>query len=171
MHESEKWKWSCSVVSDSSRPHGLQPTRLLCPWDFPGKSTGVGCHCLLRFNLLGVTIKVQGFKLQEIRQKTKCTIGYWKFVDSPGRLENLAHKIGSNQDNLGACLWLSSKFTCSAGDMGLIPGSGRSPGGGHVNPLWYSCQENPMDRWAWQATVHSVAKSWTWLKWLSMHTR
>ena len=35
-------------MSDSSRPHGLQPTRLLCPWDFPGKSTGVGCHCLLR---------------------------------------------------------------------------------------------------------------------------
>ena len=48
MHESEKWKWSRSVVSDSQRPHGLQPTRLLCPWDFPGKSTGVGCHCLLR---------------------------------------------------------------------------------------------------------------------------
>ena len=47
MHESEKWKWSRSVVSDSYRPHGLQPTRLLCPWDFPGKSTGVGCHCLL----------------------------------------------------------------------------------------------------------------------------
>ena len=44
--ESEKWKWSCSVVSDSLRPHGLQPTRLLCSWDFPGKSTGVGCHCL-----------------------------------------------------------------------------------------------------------------------------
>ena len=35
-------------MSDSSRPHGLQPTRLLRPWDFPGKSTGVGCHCLLR---------------------------------------------------------------------------------------------------------------------------
>ena len=48
MHQSEKWKWSHSVVSDSSRPHGLQPTRLLHPWDFPGKSTGVGCHCLLR---------------------------------------------------------------------------------------------------------------------------
>ena len=45
MNESEKWKWSCSVVSDSSRSHGLQPTRLLCPWDFPSKSTGVGCHC------------------------------------------------------------------------------------------------------------------------------
>ena len=48
MHESEKWKWSRSVVSDSLWPHGLQPTRLLHPWDFPGKSTGVGCHCLLR---------------------------------------------------------------------------------------------------------------------------
>ena len=47
MHESGKWKWSRSVVSDPSRPHGLQPTRLLSPWDFPGKSTGVGCHCLL----------------------------------------------------------------------------------------------------------------------------
>ena len=47
MHESEKWKWSRSGVSDSLRPHGLHPTRLLRPWDFPGKSTGVGCHCLL----------------------------------------------------------------------------------------------------------------------------
>ena len=52
MHESEKWKWSPSVVSNSSRSHGLQPTRLLCPWDFPGKSTGVGCHRLLHGTLL-----------------------------------------------------------------------------------------------------------------------
>ena len=48
MHESEKWKWSCSVMSDSSRPHRLQPTRLLRPWDSPGKNTGVGCHFLLQ---------------------------------------------------------------------------------------------------------------------------
>ena len=48
MQESGKWKWSRSVVSDSSRPYRLQPTRLLGPWDFPGKSTGMGCHCLLR---------------------------------------------------------------------------------------------------------------------------
>ena len=47
MHETEKWKWSRSVMSDSSRPHGQQPIRLLCPWDFQGKSTGVGCHRLL----------------------------------------------------------------------------------------------------------------------------
>ena len=50
---SNKWKWSHSVVSDSSRPHGLQPTRLLCPWEFPGKSTGVGGHCLLELSHLG----------------------------------------------------------------------------------------------------------------------
>ena len=47
MYEGEKWKWSRSVLFDSERPHGLQPTGLLCPWDFPGKSTGVGCHHLL----------------------------------------------------------------------------------------------------------------------------
>ena len=49
MHESEKWKWSRSVTSDSLQPHGLQPSRLFRPWEFPGKSTtGVGCHCPLR---------------------------------------------------------------------------------------------------------------------------
>jgi len=44
----EKWKWSHSVVSDSLRPHGLYPTGLLRPWDFPGKNTWVGCHFLLQ---------------------------------------------------------------------------------------------------------------------------
>ena len=43
-----KWKWSCSVVSDSLRSHGPWPARLLHPWDSPGKSTGVGCHFLLQ---------------------------------------------------------------------------------------------------------------------------
>ena len=46
-------------MSDSVRPHGLQPTRLLHPWDFPGKSTGVGCHCLLRGK--GTLTLIQGF--------------------------------------------------------------------------------------------------------------
>ena len=45
-------------------------------------------------------------------------------------------------------------------DMGLIPGSGRSPGGRHGNPLQYSCPENPMDRGVWWNTVHRVTKSW-----------
>ena len=54
-------------------------------------------------------------------------------------------------------------------DLSLIPGSGRSPGGGHGNPLQYSCLENPMDGGAWQAIVHSVAESQTQLKQLNMH--
>ena len=47
----------------------------------------------------------------------------------------------------------------NAGDSGLIPGSGRSPGKGNGNPFQYSCLGNPMDRGAWQATVHGIAKS------------
>ena len=50
-----------------------------------------------------------------------------------------------------------------AREAGSIPGSGRSPGGGHGNPLQYSCLENPMDRGAWRAIVHDIAKSQTWL--------
>ena len=46
-------------------------------------------------------------------------------------------------------------------DVGSIPGLGKSPGGGHGNPLQYSCLENPVDRGAWQATVFRVAKRWT----------
>ena len=71
--------------------------------------------------------------------------------------------------------WLSGEESgCSAGDRGdtsLIPGSGRSSGGGHGNPFQGSCQENPMDRGAWWAMVHSVAKSQTQLKQLSVSTR
>ena len=50
----------------------------------------------------------------------------------------------------------------ATGDSGSIPGSGRSPGGGNGNPLWYSCLKSPMDRGAWWATGHGVAKSRTW---------
>ena len=50
---------------------------------------------------------------------------------------------------------------CNAGDLGSIPGLGRSPGEGNGNPLQYSCLENPMDRGAWWATVHGIAKSRT----------
>ena len=64
--------------------------------------------------------------------------------------------------------WFSRKESaCNAGDLGSISGSGRSPGEEHSYPLQYSCLENPMYRGAWQAAVHSVAQSWTRLKWLS----
>ena len=61
-------------------------------------------------------------------------------------------------------------LTANAGDVrdeGSIPGSGRSPGGGHGNPLQYSCLESPMDRGTCRAAVHSVSENWTQLKRLS----
>ena len=70
------------------------------------------------------------------------------------------------------CLYLSEhlgspggsddkEFACNSRDLGSVPESGRSPGEGNGNPLQYSCLENSIDRGAWQATVHGVAKSQT----------
>ena len=58
--EKTKYVLSCSVVSDSSQPHGLYPARLLCPWNFPGKNTGVGCHLLPRGSSLPKIFQTQG---------------------------------------------------------------------------------------------------------------
>ena len=57
------------------------------------------------------------------------------------------------------CSSVGKASACSAGDLGLIPRLGRSPGEGNGNPLQYACLENPMDRGAWWAAVHGVAKS------------
>ena len=64
-------------------------------------------------------------------------------------------------DFVGLPWWLSKESACNERDQGLIPGLGRSPGEGNGFPLQYSCLENSMDRGAWQATVHGVAKSQT----------
>ena len=53
----------------------------------------------------------------------------------------------------------SRESTCNAGNLGSVPGLGRSPGGGHGNPFWYSCLENPHGQRSWWTTVHGVAKS------------
>ena len=79
MHESEKWKWSHSVMSDDLRPHGLQLTRLPRPWDFPGKSTGVGCHYLLRVTYL---------KLLRLVSASPHTPGIWLDLSKPFICEN-----------------------------------------------------------------------------------
>ena len=72
---------------------------------------------------------------------------------------------------MGFPLWLSGKESaCNVGEMRLIPALGRFPGGGYGNLLQYSCLESPMGWGAWRTTVHVVAKSWTWLKWLNTHT-
>ena len=73
--------------------------------------------------------------------------------------------MATHSSILGLSWWPSSKESaCNAGDtrdVGLIPGWGRSPGGGHGNPLQYSCLENPTDRGVWRATLHGVTKSRT----------
>ena len=72
---------------------------------------------------------------------------------------NHAHTYGAPQVAL-----VAKNPPANAETQETIPGLGRSPGGGHGNPLQYSCLENPMDRGTWQAIVHSVVKSWTQLK-------
>ena len=83
-------------------------------------------------------------------------------------------KLGVFKQKYRLPRWLGGKESaCHAedtGDVGLIRGSGRFPGGGRGNPLQYSCLENSMDRGAWWATVHGVAKSRTRLNRLSTHT-
>ena len=74
---SNAWKWSHSVVSDSSRPHGLQPTRLLHSWDFPGKSTGMGCHCLLHISNLEMVECIKKGVPRLYANTTHCILRTW----------------------------------------------------------------------------------------------
>ena len=155
---------SHSVVSDSVTPQ-LWPARLLCPWDSPGKNTGVGCRALLQ----GI------FPTQGSNPGSPESQAYSLPAEPPGKplaqafldLLQSAHSnsctfseahtpqtLPQSRNNLNACP--AAQSTSDVGDAGLIPGLGRSPGGGHGNPLQDSCLENPMDRGAWRATVQIV---------------
>ena len=98
-HESENWKWSCSVVSDPQRPHGLQPTRLPRPWDFPGKRTEVGFHCLLWSEALKIT--------KTIRDKwAVCILPFSVLVSEPfDWTQNKAEEQTKNPQSNPADLW------------------------------------------------------------------
>ena len=121
-----------SIESSSLRRHGPQPTRLLCPWDFSGKNTGVGCHAISCI----CVIKVLFLSLLLISVITGGSQGF------PGDtvVENVPDKAET------------------AGDADLIPGLGRSLGEGMVTHL-FSCLENPIDRRACWATVHEVTEN------------
>ena len=137
-------KRSRSVVSDSLRPHGLQPTRLFRLWDSPGKNTGVGCHFLLQ----GI-FPTQGLNL-----------GLLCLLDCKRILYLLSYQ-GSMLNTVSRNYYIIQTFSgfpggsdgkasaCNVGDLGSIPGLGRSPGEGNGNPLQYSCLENPTDGRAW----------------------
>ena len=113
--------------------------------------------------------------------KVSLASGRWELVLFPGREQKLpdfslektffflllVQKSWFWSSTIPFCSSVGKESVCNAGDPGSIPGLGRFPGEGNGNPLQYSCLENPMDREAWQAKVHRIAKRWTWLKWLS----
>ena len=122
---------SCPVLSD---PHEPQFSRLLCPWDSPGKNTGVGCHALLQgifptqgSNLSLLTSPAWGGGDRELGEKTS----------TYHEVQHCVGLRGGSGDGESAH---------NAGDLGLILGWGRSPGEGNGHPLQCSCLENPMDR-------------------------
>ena len=146
-------------MSDSVWPHRWQPTRLPRPWDSPGKNTGAisfsnawkwkgKVKLLSRVRLFATpwTAAYQaplsmGFSRQES----------WSGVPLPSPLTMLF--VGFSGGSVG------KESACNAGDLGLISGSGRSPGEWNGTPLKYSCLKNPMDRGAWWATIQRVTKN------------
>ena len=125
-------------MSDSSPPHGLQPTRLLHPWEFPGKSTGVG------WPLPSPGRKARSLQREEIGRK--CQTLFISLL-SGRRRQTTSHMFGFPGGSAG------KESPCNAGDPSSIPGLGRSPGEGKVYPLQYSGLENSMD-----CIVHKVVR-------------
>ena len=128
-------------MSNSLWPHGLQHTRLLCPSLSPGVcSNSLSRWCYLTFSSSAALF----FCLQSFPASGSFPV---------------SQLFTSGEDFLGGSDSKASVY--NVGDLGLIPGLGRSSGEGNGNPLQYSCLENPMDGEAWYAIVHGVAKSWT----------
>ena len=122
------------------------------------------------------------FHALEKEMATHSSILAWRIpgTEEPSGLPSGSHRVGHDWSDLAAAAaaWDYWSFPDGSGvknssanaedtEVDSIPGLGRSPEGEHGNSLQYSCLENPMDRGAWQATVHGVTKSWTWLKRLS----
>ena len=134
-------------MSDSLQPHELQHTRFLCPSLSPGVCSdsgplSQGCHQNISSSVAHFFSCPQSFPASGSFSTQSALLNwwpkYWSFSFS-----------GSN----------GKESACKAGDLGSIPGLGRSPGTGYGNPLQYSCMKNPMERGAWQATVLGVERS------------
>ena len=122
-------------MSDSVRPHRQRPTRLPCPWDSPGKNTGVGCHFLLQ------CMKVKNES--EVTQSCPTLSNPMDFtLPAPPSTEFSRQEYGSSsiQHWASQVALVVENMPAKCGrirDMCSIPASGRSPGGGHGNPLQY----------------------------------
>ena len=149
-----------SVVSDSLQPHGLYPARFFCPWDFPGKNTGVGCHFLLQ----------RIFPTQGSNPCLLCLL-HWQVDSLPlVPLESWTIKKTEHLRIDAFKLWwwrrlLGVPWTARSSSQSVLkiinPEYSLEGREGNGNPLQYYFQEDPMDRGAWQATVQGVTKSQT----------
>ena len=149
-----------SVVSDSLQPHGLYPARFFCPWDFPGKNTGVGCHLLLQ----------RTFPTQGSNPCLLCLL-HWQVDSLPlVPLESWTIKKTEHLRIDAFKLWwwrrlLGVPWTARRSSQSVLkkinPEYSLEGREGTGNPLQYYFQEDPMDRGAWQATIQGVTKSQT----------
>ena len=146
MHESEKWKWSRSVMSNSSRPHGLQPTRLLCPWDFPDQILEWGAIAFSNY------LHYAKWNKPVARRQTRHNSTHRRYL--------LQSQMQSRSGF--PCGWAGNESARNAGDLGSIPWLGRSLGEGKGYPLQCSVLENSTD-----CIIHGVTKSVV-TEWLSL---
>ena len=154
--------FSLYVVSDSLQPRGLQSTRLLCPWDSPGKNIGVGFHALLQgiFPTQGSNLHFLGLLhcrwiLYHIAtREAQAFLSLFQIFGTKLSIQFIGFPGGTVVKNLPVNVQ-------DIRNLGSVPGWGRSSGRGHGNPLQYSCLENPMDRGTQWATVNGVAKNQT----------
>ena len=159
-------------MSDTLRPHGLQPTRLFCPWDFPSKSTEVGCHFLLQgiFPIQGSNPGLLHCSQILLLSEPPGKSTQWKLL-----FQNIFEKslMLSIEITLlfrqtpalypvsWVAQWSGKESACQRGRCnrpGSILGSGRSPGEGNGSPLQYSCLGNSKASGAWRATAHGVTE-------------
>ena len=148
-------------MSDSSRPHGLQPTRLLLPWDFPGKNTGVRCHRLL-LSIYELSANSESFTLFLHFGLLLFLFRRRQWQPTPVLLPGKSHgwrslvgcsPWGREESDTTERLHFHFSLSCI--------------GEGNGNPLQCSCLEDPRDGGAWSAGIYGVVQSWTRLKQLS----
>ena len=138
LHESEKWKWSRSVMSDSSRPLGLQPTRLLHPWDFPGKSTGVGCHCLTSISIF--------FRESDSNSSILCLNNI--FSKSVPLLKKYHHDTYKDKMTFWQWFFWVDKHQRWWNKIQLVPHR-KNPSSISMVPLFLMAPFGPPDMWGW----------------------
>ena len=119
----------------------MQPTRLLRPWDFPGKSTGVGCHCLLQGNLPDPGINLASLAFPTLAGKFFTT-------EPPGKPQCNITQLSKKKKKI-------MPFTAKWMDLEIIIGEGNG------NPVQCSYLENPRDGGAWWAAIYGVVQSRT----------